>query len=93
MEIHGQLNVRVMLWYKSVSLLLLKLVRTVAIPLLQALKKKKSKPAVFKKSSICFLCEGFMSVFLSASSFSSLSTGTIWKDWPLIIGSSWGNIK
>lgn len=35
MEIHGQLNVRVMLWYKSVSLLLLKLVRTVTIPLLQ----------------------------------------------------------
>lgn len=28
MEIHGQLNVSVMLWYKSVSLLLLKCVRT-----------------------------------------------------------------
>lgn len=78
-----------MLWYKSVSLLLLKLVRTVAVPLLQALKKKKkSKPAVFKKSYICFLCEGFMGVFLSAPSFSSLSTGTIWRDQPLMIGSS-----
>lgn len=46
MEIHGQLNVRVMLWYKSVSLLLLKLVRTVTIPLLQAFKKKEEiKPS------------------------------------------------
>lgn len=56
MEIHGQLNVRVMLWYKSVSLLLLKLVRTVTLPLLQALKKKKrnQNQQCLKKASFVF---------------------------------------
>lgn len=55
MEIHGQLNVRVMLWYKSVSLLLLKLVRTVAVPLLQALKKKRNQNQhCLKKATFVF---------------------------------------
>lgn len=53
MEIHGQLNVRVMLWYKSVSLLLLKLVRTVAVPLLQALKKNQNQQCL-KKATFVF---------------------------------------
>lgn len=46
MEIHGQLNVRVMLWYKSVSLLLPKLVRTVTSSAARIKKKK------FKTSSV-----------------------------------------
>lgn len=50
MEIHGQLNVRVMLWYKSVSLLLPKLVRTVTSSAARIKKKINSKPAVFKKN-------------------------------------------
>lgn len=48
MEIHGQFNVRVTLSYKSISLLLLKHVRTVTTSLLQA---EKSEAAVFLKSS------------------------------------------
>lgn len=45
-----------MLWYKSVSLLLLKLVRTVAVPLLQALKKKKrnQNQQCLKKATFVF---------------------------------------
>lgn len=54
MEIRGQLNVRVMLWYKRVSLLLLKCVRPLTVPLLQAEKKRPEK-TVFKKKKSPFL--------------------------------------
>lgn len=81
-----------MLWYKSVSLLLLKRVRTVTVPLLQA-EKKKSETAVFKISSVSSLCEGFLNVFLSGPSFSSLSIETIWGDLPFMICCCEGNIK
>lgn len=84
MEIHGQLNVRVMLWYKSVSLLLLKCVRTVTVPLLQA-EKKKLETAVFKRIAISFLCKGFLGVFLSGPSFSSLSIDTTRGNPPLVV--------
>lgn len=63
MEIHGQLNVRVMLWYKSVSLLLPKLVRTVTSFAARIKKKKKiQNQQCLKKPSISFLFEGFMVV-------------------------------
>lgn len=69
-----------MLWYKDISLVLVKHVRTITVTLLQSLKKLNSETAVFKINLHIFSVKRhFLDVFLSGPPFSNLASGAIWE--------------